>query len=155
MNAIAAVQEAHFVPLTLDRLDALMAVELCSYSHPWTRGNFLDALNSGYQCQMLWGGAQLVGYFVAMHGVQEVHLLNMTVAPAYQRQGWARTMLEALTLWSRGQGAHSLWLEVRVSNQRAREVYAACGFRSVGLRRNYYPGDDRQREDAIVMCLTP
>ena len=53
-----------------------------------------------------------------MKGVDEVHLLNITVAPDYQGQGWGRVMLDALALWARGQGAQWLWLEVRTSNAR-------------------------------------
>ena len=97
--------EVHLQPLTLAQLDAVLAVEQCAYTHPWTRGNFTDALAAGYHAQVLMGGDHLLGYFVAMLGVDEVHLLNITVAPAYQRQGWARVLLDALALWSRGQGA--------------------------------------------------
>jgi ribosomal-protein-alanine N-acetyltransferase len=96
---------------------------------------------------------QLLGYFVAMQGVDEVHLLNITVAPEYQGQGWSRLLLQALTLWSRGVGAEWLWLEVRVGNARAMHVYEAHGFRRVGLRKGYYPAGLGQREDAIVMSL--
>jgi len=85
--------------------------------------------------------------------VDEVHLLNITVAPAYQRQGWARVMLDALATWSRGQGAQWLWLEVRQGNARAITVYENYGFRRVGVRKNYYPADQHQREDAVVMSL--
>jgi ribosomal-protein-alanine N-acetyltransferase len=95
----------------------------------------------------------LVGYFVAMKGVDEVHLLNLTVAPEYQRQGWARVMLDALALWSRRQDAQWLWLEVRVSNMRAMQVYERHGYRRVGQRKNYYPNGPGQREDAVVMSL--
>jgi hypothetical protein len=80
-----------------------------------------------------------LGYFVAMPGVQEVHLLNITVDPDYQRQGWGVMMLDALSIWSRGQDAKWLWLEVRASNQRAIHVYERYGFKRVGERKNYYP----------------
>jgi ribosomal-protein-alanine N-acetyltransferase len=80
-----------------------------------------------------------------------VHLLNITVAPAYQRQGWAHVMLDALVLWAKGQRADWLWLEVRVGNLRAIDVYEAQGFTRVGLRKKYYPAVNGQREDAIVM----
>ncbi len=156
MNAMAqppAATEARFEPLTPERLDALMAIEQSAYSHPWSRGNFTDALAAGYQVQLLTAGAQILGYFVAMPGVQEAHLLNITVAPAFQRQGWAHMMLDALALWARSQGAQWLWLEVRVSNERARRVYETHGYRRVGLRKCYYPGPDGQREDAVVMSL--
>ena len=146
--------EAGFEPLALRHLDALMAIELQAYPEPWSRGNFLDSINAGYQCQALVAGGELLGYFVAMMGVAEAHLLNITVSPAYQRQGWARVMLDAIALWARGLGAQALWLEVRVSNERARGIYAAGGFRSVGVRRDYYPLQGGGREDAIVMSLT-
>lgn len=145
--------EARFETLTLARLDAVLDVEQLAYSHPWTRGNFTDALASGYQSQLLMAGDQLLGYFVAMLGVDEVHLLNITVTPEFQRQGWARVLLDALALWSRGRGAQWLWLEVRMSNLRAQHIYEVHGFRRVGERKRYYPADQGQREDAVVMSL--
>jgi len=156
MNAMArppAATEVRFEPLTAALLDALLAIEQSAYSHPWTRGNFLDALAAGNQIQLLMADAQILGYFVAMPGVQEAHLLNITVAPAFQRQGWAHVMLDALALWARGQGAQWLWLEVRASNARAQHVYETHGYRRVGLRKRYYPGAGDQREDAVVMSL--
>ena len=146
--------EARLELLTLARpepLDALMAVEQRAYSHPWSRGNFVDSLASGYQIELLLGGDQLIGYFVAMPGVEEAHLLNITVAPEFQQQGWSVVLLDALALWARGRGAQWLWLEVRVSNQRARQVYEKYGFQRVGERKRYYPSASAEREDAIVM----
>lgn len=153
MSAVLKTMEARFEPLTAQHLDAVMRVEQQAYAHPWSHGNFIDTLASGYEAQLLMGGDTLLGYFVAMKGVDEVHLLNITVAPDYQRQGWARVMLDALAIWAKGQGAAWLWLEVRVGNLRAIEVYESQGFRRVGLRKNYYPAVEGQREDAIVMNL--
>ncbi|WP_138512722.1 ribosomal protein S18-alanine N-acetyltransferase [Rhodoferax bucti] len=146
--------EAAFEPLLADDLDRVLQVEQLAYSHPWSRANFVDALHSGYQAQMLTANGQLLGYFVAMKGVDEVHLLNITVAPEFQCQGWARVLLDALAIWSRGQGAQWLWLEVRVSNDRALRVYEAHGYRRVGQRKGYYPAHNGQREDAVVMSLS-
>ena len=133
------------------QLDALMAVEQRAYSHPWSRGNFTDSLASGYQIELLLGGEQVIGYFVAMPGVAGAPLLNITVAPAFQQQGWSVVLLDALALWARGRGAQWLWLEVRVSNLRARQVYEKYGFQRVGERKRYYPSASAEREDAIVM----
>ncbi len=153
MNAILKPVEAAFEPMTAGRLAAVMAVERRAYTYPWTTQNFMDAMGAGNQAQLLMADDTLLGYFVAMKGVEEVHLLNITVNPEHQGQGWARAMLDALALWSRGQGAQWLWLEVRVSNQRAEQVYLAHGFRRVGLRKAYYPNGELPREDAIVMSL--
>ena len=145
--------EARLEPLTEAQLDDVLRVEQSAYSHPWTRGNFVDSLKADYQVMTLMGGDTLLGYFVAMEGVEEVHLLNITVAPEFQGQGWAVLMLDALALWSRGRGAHWLWLEVRASNNRAQQVYERYGYRRVGERKNYYPAHPGQREDAVVMSL--
>lgn len=150
MSAVFKTMEAGFEPMTDARLDEVVAIERRAYGHPWTRGNFADSLRSGYQAQLLTGGDTILGYFVAMQGVDEVHLLNITVDPAYQGQGWGRVMLDALALWARSRDAQWLWLEVRKSNARAQQVYLRYGYRRVGERRNYYPADVG-REDAIVM----
>lgn len=156
MSAILKPVEARFEAFKAsrpDQLNAVLAVELRAYAHPWSRGNFVDALNSGHQAQLLMADDVLLGYFVAMKGVGEVHLLNITIAPEHQGQGWAWVCLDALALWARGQAAQWLWLEVRVSNVRAMKVYAAHGYQRVGQRKNYYPAAGGQREDAIVMSL--
>jgi [ribosomal protein S18]-alanine N-acetyltransferase len=153
MSAVFKAVEAQFAPLTDARLDEVVAIERQAYDHPWTRGNFADSLRSGYEAQLLEAGGIILGYFVAMKGVDEVHLLNITVAPAHQRQGWARVMLDALALWARAQGAQWLWLEVRESNVRAQRIYEQHGYRRVGERRSYYPAGHGRREDAVVMSL--
>ena len=145
--------EVRLEPLDLARLDDVVHIEQRAYSHPWTRGNFLDSHKAGYQVITLLGEDSLLGYFVAMPGVQEVHLLNITVDPDYQRQGWGLMMLDALSIWSRGQDAKWLWLEVRASNLRAINVYQRYGFKRVGERKNYYPLQVGQREHAVVMSL--
>ena len=152
MSAVFRTMEAGFEPMTEADLDEVVAIERAAYAHPWTRGNFADSIRSGYQAQLLCAGNTVLGYFVAMKGVDEVHLLNITVAPACQGQGWGRVMLDALAIWARGQGAQWLWLEVRTSNARAQEVYLRYGYRRVGERKNYYPAAGG-REDAIVMSF--
>ncbi|MGE0330839.1 MAG: ribosomal protein S18-alanine N-acetyltransferase [Ramlibacter sp.] len=153
MSAVFKSVEAQFEPMTEARLDEVLAIEQRAYAQPWSRGNFTDSLRSGYQAQLLVADGTILGYFVAMKGVDEVHLLNITVAPANQAQGWGRVLLDALAIWSRGQGAQWLWLEVRVSNARALQIYERHGYRRVGERRGYYPAASGQREDAVVMSF--
>lgn len=153
MSAVFKTFEAQFESFTPERLDAVVAVERSAYVHPWTRGNFLDSMASGYQAQLLAAADEVLGYFVAMKGGEEVHLLNLTVAPGLHGQGWGRVMLDALAVWARAQAAQWLWLEVRASNIRAQQIYHRQGYRRVGERRGYYPGAAGQREDAVVMSL--
>jgi [ribosomal protein S18]-alanine N-acetyltransferase len=134
-------------------VDAVVAVEVRAYAYPWSRGNFIDSLAAGYIARLVRDGdGELVGYFVAMPGVDELHLLNLTVAPECQGQGHGRALLEAVIDEAQAQQVARLLLEVRESNTRARRLYVARGFAEVGRRRGYYPARER-REDAIVMSL--
>ena len=153
MSAVLHSDQARFEAMQESRLAEVLLIEQRAYPHPWTRLNFCDVLRAGYQAQLLCGQDRVLGSFVAMKGVEEVHLLNLTVAPDYQGQGWARVMLDALTLWARAQGAQWLWLEVRKGHLHALRVYERQGYRRVGLRKNYYPAAKGQREDAVVMSL--
>lgn len=159
--------------VTMDEslLPLVAEVERGSHPHPWGEGHFRDSIAAGYWCQLLvtpalpgdppaWDeaprladGRLLLAYLVAMPGYLETHLLNITTVPLHRRQGCARLLLEALQAWSRLQGAEFLWLEVRAGNQGARALYQDMGFDQAGLRRDYYPADGGQREDAVVMSL--
>jgi ribosomal-protein-alanine N-acetyltransferase len=150
--------ERLLLPMTVQQLDAVLAIELSAYAFPWTRGNFIDSLAAGYTAQVLHGAqGELLGYFIAMEGVEELHLLNITVAPAAQGQGHARFMLDELRGLARERGAHQIWLEVRESNLRARAIYEHYGYTHIGVRRGYYPASPSThphgREDAMVMSL--
>ena len=145
---------ARFLPIGLADLDTLVAIEAAAYPFPWSRGNFADSLNAGYLARKRVDAAdQWLGYFIAMPGVQEVHLLNLTVTPEHQRCGHALAMLGELVRESLALDARRLWLEVRASNERAQALYRRYGFRDVGLRRGYYPAGALARENAIVMSL--
>ena len=137
-----------------EQLEQVLAIEQQAYSHPWTAGQFRDALAAGYHPLALVQGDRVCAYLVAMRGVDEVHLLNIAVAPEHQGRGLASRLLEALCAWSRGLGAQWLWLEVRESNLQALRVYEHLGFRRVGLRKDYYPAGRTHREAAVVMSLS-
>ncbi|MDP1898882.1 MAG: ribosomal protein S18-alanine N-acetyltransferase [Rubrivivax sp.] len=140
--------------MTLGDLGAVLAVETAAYAHAWSRGNFVDSLAAGYRAEVLEApDAGLVGYFVAMPGVDELHLLNVTVTPAWQGQGLGGALLDVVQAHAQERGAATLWLEVRQGNRRAQALYRRRGFVEVGLRRGYYPAGGLQREDAVVMSL--
>lgn len=140
--------------MQLADLPRVLVIEQAVYGFPWTHGNFVDSLAAGHLCELLVDADDaLIGYYVAMPGVDEMHLLNLSVAAARQRCGHALGMLEALRQRCLALQLRKLWLEVRSSNARARHVYLRHGFAEVGVRRGYYPAARAQREDAIVMSL--
>ena len=138
-------------PMTVDLLDAVLAIEVQAYTFPWTRGNFIDSMAAGYAMRALFEGGELIGYFVAMPGFEEMHLLNLTVAAVHEGRGHARRMLAQLYQLSAALAAAAVWLEVRESNARARGLYLREGFNEAGRRRDYYPAPQGRREDAILM----
>jgi len=95
--AFASIQP---VAMTTLHLPGVLHVEQSAYSHPWTHGNFIDSIASGYHMPVWFQDEHLLGYLVAMRGADELHLLNITVAPGFQRRGWGNHMLQTLTDWA-------------------------------------------------------
>jgi ribosomal-protein-alanine N-acetyltransferase len=146
-----AFERFDYAPMTKVDLDEVFAVETSVYPHPWSRGNFVDSLDAGYHAWVLRDDGELAGYFLLMAAVDEVHLLNVSVAECRQRQGLGLYLLDKVAACARGLGAESILLEVRPSNLRALTVYQRYGFAEIGRRKAYYPAHNGQREDAIVM----
>lgn len=146
--------QLRYAPMVLADVDDVFALELSVYPHPWTRGNFVDSLASGYHGWVLRdAGGKLAGYFLLMGAVDEAHLLNVAVAADRQGQGLGRYLLDKTVACARGLSMQSILLEVRPSNERALKVYDKYGFAEIGRRKGYYPAHDGKREDAIVMRL--
>ena len=139
-------------PMQMDDLDAVMAIEPHIYSHPWTRGNFIDSLNSGYSAWVLLLDQQIAGYALLMMVLDEAHLLNLSIATAYQKQGLGRFLLEHMMQISKNHQAAHMFLEVRPSNVSAVALYKNMGFNEMAIRRGYYPAA-AGREDAVLMGL--
>ena len=117
----AAERELRLLPLTEADLDLVWDTEKRAYAHPWSRGNFEDSLRHPAQMlltpplpgdsplQLTASGHMLLGYWVAMAGVDEMHLLNIAVAPEHRRQGWGLVLLQALATHTLAQGHAWLW----------------------------------------------
>lgn len=155
----ASASLMRFAPMQSEDLDAVLNIENTVYPHPWTRGNFKDALQSGYQAWVASAEVgnlvgNLVGYFLLMLVVDEGHLLNISVRVDLHGRGFGRALLDRVVSMARELGLTSILLEVRPSNTRALNMYAQYGFMSIGRRKAYYPAADNTREDAIVMRLS-
>ena len=144
-----------YQPMVEADLAEVLALEQRVYPHPWTHGNFVDSLKSGYPAWVLRDvDGTLLGYFLLMLVVDEAHLLNVAVEGAIQGQGLGRFLLNQSCACARRLGMESMLLEVRPSNVRALDIYQRYGFEQIGRRKGYYPAANSQREDAIVMRYT-
>jgi ribosomal-protein-alanine N-acetyltransferase len=86
--------EMRFQPMLPKDVDAVMIVELAAFSHPWTRGIFLDCIKPGYESWMLLGAA-LLEFIIdraRQRGAEvtflEVRASNLTAARLYERFGF-------------------------------------------------------------------
>jgi [ribosomal protein S18]-alanine N-acetyltransferase len=140
-------------PMTVADIDRLLDTEQQAYSHPWTRGNFIDSLAAGHWAWLATHDTEPMAYWVAQTVLDEVYLLNLTVKPAHWGQGMGRQLLAHVLQQARQTHASSVWLEVRPSNARALALYSTEGFVEVGRRRGYYPLSATEREDALLLRL--
>ena len=134
-------------------LHAIMVIETAIYTHPWTHGNFLDSVRAGYNCRVVDVAGELVGYGVQMIGVRESHLLNLSIAEQWQARGYGRALLMHFLDVARQSDVLQMILEVRLSNEVGRHLYASMGFSEIAVRPGYYPAP-HGREDAILLVLT-
>ena len=139
-------------PMAEADLPAVVAIENAIYDFPWTQGNFRDSLAAGYSCWMYERDGEPIGYAVLMLAADEAHLLNLSIAAAWQRQGHGGRLLQRRRAAARELGARLIFLEVRPSNAAALRLYQRHGFQRVGLRREYYPAQ-AGREDALIYSL--
>jgi len=144
----------YFYRMQAADISDVLAIENDVYPFPWTRGNFLDSINSGYETWILRNGAGVLnGYFLLMPAVDDAHLLNITVHRDLQGYGIGMLLLNKAKAITLDRKLNALLLEVRPSNTRAEKIYERYGFTRVGVRKGYYPAPNNQREDAIVMKL--
>lgn len=141
-------------------VEALTALERLCYTHPWSSHHFRDELGSERAGAVLVlrapfaagdPGRGIRAYCAFRLVFDELHVLNLAVAPEYRRQGHGRWLLELALRIGAGRGARRALLEARRSNEEALALYRTMGFEVVSIRRNYY---ESPREDAIVLEKT-
>jgi ribosomal-protein-alanine N-acetyltransferase len=141
-------------PMQVGDLGAVATLESHMSPGPWTRGIFRECMQAGYDAWIMEDDAGvLVAFGVLSTGAAEAHILNLGVAPALRRRGFGRRMLQHLLCRAGQLGAQRVFLEVRVSNAGAQDLYRSQGFHEIGVRLNYYRNGEG-REDALVLSLS-
>ena len=127
-------------------------VERACFSMPWSRESFWEqaASEKAYYLLAL-AGEKIIGYAGAWILLDEAHITNVAIDPAYRGQKIGRAMMCRLIEIVRELGATAMTLEVRPSNAAAVTLYEKLGFKSAGLRPGYYEDNG---EAAMIMWLT-
>ena len=154
MSAVVAITDSPlYRPMREADVPVVLEIEKRAYQYHWSEGIFRDCLRVGYGCWVMELGGSIGGYGILSLVVGEAHLLNICVAPEWQKQGYGRLLLEHFIELARERGAYQMLLEVRPSNKAALRMYRARGFEETGLRKNYYPSA-QGREDALILGLS-
>jgi [ribosomal protein S18]-alanine N-acetyltransferase len=133
-------------PLTLEDLEAVVALEAAHAAAPWSEGVFRDELAAENRIYLAAEEGGVVGFAGAMLVADEAHVTNLLVDADWRRQGIGIELMKALIGAAVEAGAQHLTLEVRSRNEAARALYARLGLAPVGIRKGYY-GDD----DALIL----
>lgn len=140
---------SHLRQMTLDDLDAVVALEKASFPSPWSRQMLTDELGGARRHYVVLEGPEGVeGYAGIMVSGDEGHIMTIAVAPERRGRGCGSRLMVAVLRAGVDMGATRMLLEVRPSNMVARRLYRKLGFAPVGIRPRYY-----RDEDAIVMWV--
>ena len=131
-------------------LAAIHAIECVSFGDPWSLEGFRELLDHPpARMEVAVGAAgELLGYAVAWYVADESEIANIAVAPDARRRGAGALLLDGILRAAAEFGARTMFLEVRESNEDARKLYEARGFKVAGKRNKYYR---KPEEDALIM----
>ena len=119
------------------------------FNDPWSETSIASELNNRLSSWLVALEGDVVGGYVGSQTVLgETDMMNVAVHPDYRKQGIATELIQTLIDTLSKQGSHSLMLEVRQTNEPAKNLYKALGFETVGIRKNYYRNP---REDALIL----
>jgi ribosomal-protein-alanine N-acetyltransferase len=144
------IEKLSFRVMELRDIDDILEIERLCFSAPWSRAAFVGELRDNHFARYLVAlvDGKIVGYSGMWIIIDEAHITNIAVHPAYRGQKIGEAILRRMMGWAVAYGARRMTLEVRVSNLVAQQLYAKLGFVNCGLRKGYYTDNN---EDAIIM----
>ena len=136
--------------MRLKDVDAVEAIERATFARPWSRDSFRQELTRNAAARYLVAeeNGEVLGYAGAWIILDESHITNIAVREDARGRGLGRRLTAELLQVLSNLGAGYATLEVRVSNERAQNLYKSLGFISVGKRKRYYEDNN---EDAFLM----
>jgi ribosomal-protein-alanine N-acetyltransferase len=138
-------------PMRREDLSAVVELERLSFTLPWSENAFRYELeNPASRAWVVEKDGQVVASLVLWLVLDEAHIATVAVHPDHRRQGIARALLLHALRAAWNEGARQAFLEVRLSNLAAQELYRQLGFEISGRRPRYYHDN---HEDALLMTL--
>jgi ribosomal-protein-alanine N-acetyltransferase len=132
-------------------LEAVEQLQQKTFTNPWNADSIRWELENTDVARLYLlqdPDGQTVAYCACWVVFDELHINSLAVDPAWRRRGVARHLLRRVMADASASGATSATLEVRSSNEAARQLYEGLAFRVEGVRRDYYRDP---REDALIL----
>ena len=138
--------------MELRDLSQVVMIEESLFSDPWTENAFRDTLDQKEADFVVAVSEQeeIIGYCGAYRALDEAEIVNVAIKKEHQNHGYGAEMVQALIEEEKKNGVVSFILEVRPSNLSAHRCYQKLGFRTIGIRRDFY---DCPKENALVMKM--
>jgi ribosomal-protein-alanine N-acetyltransferase len=137
--------------MTDDDISQVAAIEADTFSMPWSKKGFSDAVETGNSVFVTAkDGDDVIGYAGVTVACGEGEITQVVVSDKYRRNGIGEALVEALKGEAISREVKLLVLEVRVSNEPAICLYEKMGFTKRGVRKGFY---DLPKEDAYIMTL--
>lgn len=139
-----------FRKMTVEDIDEVYAIEVSSFTTPWTKDAFYKELieNTLAAYFVVEVDEQMVAYGGMWQIMDELHITNIAVAKGSRGKGYSKVLMDGLIDYGKKYAFKHMTLEVRQSNNVAIALYEKYGFKSVGIRPKYYMDTN---EDALVM----
>lgn len=132
-------------------LAAMTALHAAAFgAAAWTEAMLRDSLTSADVWGLLLTGPEPLGFALCQQVAEDCEILTFAIAPAQQRRGLGRTLLQGVYDAAKQRRTHRLLLEVAADNTPARRLYTVFGFDVSGVRPRYYPRPNGAA-DAILM----
>lgn len=129
-------------------VDELIELESSCFAYHWTREQFLMGLERG--AFVVYGiriGKRLGGYIAFSLIADEMEILNLAVHPDFRKRKLGTSLLKHSFGVCKDEGIEKSFLDVKVTNTPAIELYRKFGYEQIGVRKKYYPDT---KEDALL-----
>lgn len=138
----------------LSLVPQLEQIELRTQKNAWNAQSLIECFDDSYIILGLFDIEKLIGFSVIYNTKFSTDLLTIGVDPDYQGKKLGSLLLHKTLEKALEIEDLECFLEVRVSNIVAQNLYKKYGFVEVGLRKEYYnPIGDEKGEDAYTMHL--
>ncbi len=139
--------------MQLEDLEQVAQLEAENFSVPWTEQDFRTYLERAEGIFLVCDEeGSILGYCGVIAAPPEGDITNVSVQSKARGRGTGRRLVEEMIRQAEAEGIHTLFLEVRKTNEAAIRLYKNQGFKEVGLRKNYY---EKPVEDALIMVREP